>query len=126
MTTCLIADDAPIVRKVAARILELNDFAVEGVEATEDMMRALRDTMPDLIIVSERLGETDGIALATEIRGLRGGKLPTILICAAENGIGLRSKVRRSGANGVLLKPFTRQTIEAQLGRLGLTRALAA
>lgn len=126
MTTCLIADDAPIVRKVAARILELNDFSVEGAETVEDLTRVLGGGMPDLIILSEHFCERDGVALATEIRAMRGGKLPTILVCAAENGIGLRSKVRRSGANGVLLKPFTRETVEAQLGRLGLTRALAA
>ena len=126
MKTCLIADDAPIICKVAARILETHDYASEAVDAPERLRAALAKAMPDLLIVADRLGNAEGLKLVEEVRAMPCGAMPTILLCTSETGFALRSKLRRSGANGALLKPFTRETLETQLGRLGLTRALAA
>lgn len=126
MKSCIIADEAPVIRKVADRILDLNGFACEQIETSADLMRALRREMPDLLIIAQRLEDEDGLALVERIREMPGGNLPTILVCSSENGIALRTKSRRSGANGILMKPFTRETMEIQLGRLGLAKALAA
>lgn len=126
MKTCIVADEAPIICKVATRILDGHAFEARCAESAVALEAELARAMPDLLIIAERLGEADGIAMVRRVREMPGGKMPTILLCASENGIALRSKVRRSGANGLLLKPFTRETLEAELIRLGLTRAQAA
>lgn len=126
MTLCLIADDAPIVRKVAARILKFNKFHVEAPETVRDMTALARATMPDLLIIAETFNDEDGLQLVERIRKLPDGKVPTILICTSANSIALRSRARRSGADGVLMKPFTRDVFETQLRRLGLANALVA
>ncbi len=126
MKICLIADDAPIVRKVAARILKLNKYHVEAPETVRDMIATCRANMPDLVIVAETFGDEDGLGLVQRIRDLPDGNVPTILICTSANSIALRSRSRRCGANGVLMKPFTRETVDGQLRRLGLANALLA
>ena len=126
MKTCLIADEAPIICKVASRIVELHDYTADFVQSGEELREALAKSMPDLLIIADRLGDERGVEIVKDIREMRGGRLPTILICASENGIAARSRIRRSGANGLVVKPFTNETMEVQLARLGLTRTLAA
>ena len=126
MNTCLVADDAPIICKVAKRIVRMHGFEADCAETPAALRMALIRRMPYLLVIADRLGDEDGLALVAEIRDMPGGKMPTILVCSAENGIALRTKLRRSSANGLLLKPFTQETFETHLTRLGLMKAEAA
>lgn len=126
MPTCLIADEAPVIRKVAARILEQAGFDSDGVTTVGDLEGAVASSAPSLIIIAESFDGADCAELVGLLRASPNGRDATIVVCSAQNSLGLRSRVRRAGGNGVLLKPFTGETIRHQLRSFGMTGSLAA
>ena len=120
MKQCLIIDDSSSIRKVANRILQ--DFGYESREASdsEEALKLCSEAMPEFIIVDWQIPDSDSNKLMDAIRKLPDGDRPTIIFCALENDPMRLAAAIRHGANGQLMKPFDRETVEKSLSSVGL------
>ncbi|KQT88165.1 response regulator [Aurantimonas sp. Leaf443] len=116
MKTCLIVDESPVIRKIAARIVEQEGFAAcpaENAEAALALIEA--EGVPDVALVSASLCEPAGIELMRAIRKSEGGNRPLVLAAIVEANLGLLTRLKRAGADDIVYKPFNRGTLLAGL-----------
>lgn len=116
MASCLLFDEMPIVRKIGERILAKADYDVTVVETLSAADAHIAKTgLPDLAILSAT-GEGNTVTnLVKTIRDQLGGKRPVILVSIVERNIGILMRLRRAGANGILMKPFDAQSFTETL-----------
>ena len=79
--TCLVVDDSRVVRKVARRILEANDFTVNEAADGQLAMDACRLTMPDCILLDWNMPVMDGITFLRNLRSEFGPDKPLVVFC---------------------------------------------
>ncbi len=120
MKVFMIADDAPVIRKVARRIIE--DLGFVGVEAENGIqaMDMCADNMPDIIRVDWDMPNMSGLDLVSWLGKYPGAERTKILFCTSEVLVSEMTKAKRAGAHGFLLKPFNREIIAHKLDEMGL------
>lgn len=120
MKTCLIVDDSSVIRKVARRILEDMEFAVEEAGDGEEALAKCREAMPDSIFLDWNMPVMDGLEFLKELRSSEGGESPKVVFCTTENDVAHIAKAMRAGANEYIMKPFDREIVEAKFAEVGL------
>lgn len=111
MKIFLIADDSPVVRKVARRLIEDLGFIVVEAQNAEEAYEICRDNMPDAAIIDWDMPGTDSIEIIRGIRMLPDGENIRILYCTSEVLLGEMTRAKRAGASGFLLKPYNRKLL---------------
>lgn|SRR5512146_3134724 len=122
MTNCLIVDDSRIVRKVARKILEELQFAVEECEDGNVALELCRKQMPDAILLDSHLVEMTGVEFLRALRHEKDGAKPVVVYSTIENDTVQITEAIEAGANEYLLKPFNRDIIEEKFAELGLVK----
>ena len=127
----LIVDDHPIVRHGFVRLIEASpDLAVCGeVETVADAKRAIRELLPDVVIVDLTLGQGDGLELVRDVRAHL-PDLPMLVLSMHEESIyaermlaaGARGYIMKEAASGQLLIALRR----VLSGKVYLSEALQA
>jgi CheY-like chemotaxis protein len=116
--TILVASDAPTVRHEVAAVTEGPDTEVIGVASGPEVVAAVLESPPDLVIVDMQMGNMGGMAVCLELRldesYLDIPHVPVLMLLDRRPDVFL---ARRSGAEGWLVKP---------LDPLRLRRAAAA
>jgi len=117
MKTCLIVEEAPIIRKVAFRLIQRDGLTVDTVETADEAMGWIEENgVPDLLLIS---ASTSDKSVTERIREIceRAGKSSPMRVVAliVEANLGLMTRLRRAGAAGYVLKPFDRQSLEQAL-----------
>lgn len=108
MKRCLFVDDSSVIRKVAKRILNSADLAViEAATGAEGLDMCAYD-MPEIIVVDGSLEDMNVLDFIRRVRAMPAQVKPQIAICLTEVDIGAIMRAKRAGAQGYLLKPFTR------------------
>src|SRR5258708_13155553 len=87
MKSCLIVDDSRVVRKVARRILEELEFAIEEAADGQLAMAACQRRMPDAILLDWNMPVMNGIEFLRALRQMQGGAAPVVVFCTTENDI---------------------------------------
>ncbi len=107
-TLVLYVEDDPNHVMLARRILEREGIAVEAVTDSDQALRALKSTRPDVLVIDLGLPGRGGLALIRTIRGEASlSDLPILAVSAST----LRGEVRQAlaaGANAFLEKPYTK------------------
>ena len=120
MYTFLVVEDAPVIRKVANRILTDIGFLVveagDGFEALE----ICRNNVPQAIIVDWDMPKLSGIEFIQEFRKIPGSEKARILYCTSEIMVPEMTRAKRAGAHGFLLKPFNREILEYKIKEAGI------
>ena len=111
MKIFLIADDSPVVRKVARRLVEDLGFIVVEAANGDEVLQVCRDNMPDAAILDWEMPGTSTIDVIREIRLLPRGDEIAILYCTSEVMLAEMTKAKRAGASGFLLKPYNRKLL---------------
>ena len=111
MKIFLIADDSPVVRKVARRLIEDLGFVVVEASNGDEAYRICRDSMPDAAVIDWDMPGTDSIEIIRQIRSLPEGDAIRILYCTSEVLLSEMTRAKRAGANGFLLKPYNRKLL---------------
>ena len=110
--TVLVVDDEPMVREVVCRYLEHDGFRVVTAEDGREALRAVKASVPDLIVLDIMLPEVDGLDVLTQLR--LSGDVPIILLTArtaeADRILGLEL-----GADDYVLKPFSPRELTARV-----------
>lgn len=103
MTTLLIVDDEPQIRKALRINLEARDYATAEAGDGKSALRMAADLSPDLILLDLGLPDLDGIDVVTALRGWT--KVPIIVLTVRDDE---RSKVAAldAGADDYVTKPF--------------------
>lgn len=108
----LVVEDDESVRTMLTRVLALEGYAVEPVATVAAAVAALRDPLPDLVLLDLVLAGEDGLDLLTRIR--RDHDVPVILLTgrAEEHDriLGLRM-----GADDYIVKPFSPGELVARI-----------
>ncbi|GAA4118763.1 PleD family two-component system response regulator [Aminobacter aganoensis] len=108
MKRCLFVDDSSVIRKVAKRILNGPDMAVVEASTGAEGLDVCAYDMPDIIVVDGALEDMAAADFIRRVRALNSPVKPQIAVCLTEVDIGAIMRAKRAGAQGYLLKPFTR------------------
>lgn len=119
MKTCLVVDDSRVIRKVARRLLEDLGFAVEEAEDGQSALERCRAAPLDAVIVDSYMPKMDGIAFLRALKREGLLRMPGLVFCTTENDEDHIASARAAGAQAILLKPFDRDTLEANLNYVG-------
>lgn len=101
----LVADDDATVRLLMQAALERHDFAVTSVEDGEDALAALAVGDFDLVLLDVDMPRLDGFAVCAEIRRVRGGDIPIVLVTGHDD-VGSIERAYRIGATDFVAKPI--------------------
>ena len=101
--TVLVVDDDPEVRGVLRHALQMEQFAVLEASNRQDALNAFAETQIDLVTLDLRLGHSDGLQLAREMRGIRNA--PLVMITGKDSQFD-RIVGLEHGADDYIVKPF--------------------
>ena len=111
MKRFIVVDTSAVVRKIAKRILTAEGASVSEAEAGDHLLEMCNYDMPDCVIVSSNLPDMEVQEAIAGIRNLPNGNHPKILLLTVEMNVGKIMRAKRAGADGYMLKPFTRQLL---------------
>ena len=104
----LLASDAQSIHDEIRSVLEGGDVTVRGARAGSDIRDAVRDRVPDLVVLDLQIGNMGGMATCLDLRLEEGAgriprHLPVLMLLDRRADVFL---ARRSEAEGWLLKPL--------------------
>lgn len=106
MSTILVAADAEWVRNQVRAAFVTADAAVIEVTRGQDVISAVRDHAPELVILDMQIGNMGGIACAIDLRLEEdAGRLPPTRIILLLDRDADRFLARRAAADEELVKP---------------------
>ncbi|CAH2404492.1 response regulator [Mesorhizobium escarrei] len=108
MKRCMFIDDSSVIRRVAKRILGGSDMLVIEAANGLDAVEMCTADMPDIIIVDGALPDMQAEDVIRRVRAMESPIQPQILISLVEVDVASIMRAKRAGAQGYLLKPFTR------------------
>ncbi len=112
MKTVFFAHDqqqSPVPRQQA---LEMGGFRVRPLESSQELMAALREEKPDLVLIDALLEGKNGFETALEIHQTYPERtFPTLLCSAIYRMRQYREEARRCGAEDYILLPIERDEL---------------
>jgi two-component system chemotaxis response regulator CheY len=121
----LIVDDHPNMRQLVRDLLR--DIGYDNAEEAEDgasALRKLREGSFDLVVSDITMPDMNGFELLGRVRAEDALKDLPVLMMAGEARKDVVLAAARAGANGYIVKPFTKNTLASKVERI-LTRAAA-
>ncbi len=107
MADVLIASDSPELRASVRAVLSSTKDQVREVESGAEALSAVRERLPDLVVLDFQIGTMGGMATCLELRleesGGRLDHIPVLLLVDRRADVYL---ARRSQADGWVIKPL--------------------
>jgi len=120
MKTCIVVDDADVVRRIARRMLEREGLTVVEAESGTKALQICRERMPDLILLDLHMPIMEGTDFLKLLRQEKDGGIPKVIICTIEYDVEQINAAMQEGANAYLLKPFDSSTLMEALSEVGI------
>ena len=114
----LVADDDPINRQVAQRLLERLGHRVRTVADGAAVVSAWRAGLDDVILMDLEMPGLDGVEATREIRRERGVRRPWIIAVSAHGAAERRTSSIDAGMDDYLEKPLQRDRLEQAIGKV--------
>jgi PAS domain S-box-containing protein len=115
----LVAEDDPVNRKVAVRLLELMGYQVDTVDDGRQAVDAWCKGSYDLILMDCQMPELDGYEATREIRGQETPQRHIPIVALTANVMpGVETQCKAAGMDAYVAKPFDRDHLEACLDAL--------
>lgn len=105
----LLAEDSLTIQKVFELTFRGTDVALTMVDNGEDAVRLAGEIAPDLVITDVTLPGKDGFEVASSLRQAEKTKSVPVLILAGTVAPFDEGRFKKSGADGVVFKPFESQ-----------------
>ncbi|MGH7044053.1 MAG: response regulator [Acetobacteraceae bacterium] len=118
--SCLVVDDSRVVRKLARRILEANDFIVTEAEDGAKALAACRSTLPDGVLLDWNMPVMNGLEFLCALRAEFGPDHPVVLFCTTETEMSFIAQALEAGAQEYIMKPFDADILLGKLAEAGL------
>ncbi len=107
MNNIVVASDAPTVRRQVIAAIEGVDDTLREVWSGPEVLAAVHEEIPDLVIVDMQMGSMGGMAVCLELRLQESydaiDHVPVLMLLDRRPDVFL---ARRSGAEGWLVKPL--------------------
>ncbi len=112
----LVIEDNAIMLDGLEQVLTYFDYPVQGFRKAEDALKAMRDSVPDIVICDYKLPGMDGIAVLETIKS----EYPQVevILITAFGSIELAVEAMQKGAADFITKPFSADEIGVKLERL--------
>jgi len=107
----LLAEDSRTMRKVFDLAFAQSDVALTVVDNGEEAVRLARETSPDLVVADVTLPGRDGFQVAEDLGASETSRSCPVLILSGTISPFDEEKFRKSGARGILFKPFEAQEL---------------
>jgi two-component system, chemotaxis family, chemotaxis protein CheY len=120
MKTCLVVDDSRVIRKVARRILEDMEFAVDEAADGSEALTRCRENMPDAVLLDWNMPVMNGLDFLKALRADPGGDAPVVVFCTTENDLNAIAEAMSAGANEYIMKPFDSEIMQSKFAEVGL------
>lgn len=117
---CLVVDDSRVVRKAARRVLEGFGCAVREAEDGARALDAVRQAMPDMVLLDWHMPVLDGLGFLHAVRAAYGPDRPAVIVCTTENTQARIAAALEAGAQEYVMKPFDAAILVDKLAQLGL------
>jgi two-component system KDP operon response regulator KdpE len=111
-TRVLLVDDEPGIRRFVGASLRAEGYEVSLATDGEEALRAVEETLPDLVILDIRMPKMDGLEVCRRTR--EWSHVPIIMLSAMDEEQD-RVKCLRLGADDYLVKPFGIQELMARV-----------
>ena len=108
----LLAEDNPINRKVAQRMLQKLGLHADTVETGRQAVEALEHAVYDVVLMDVQMPEMDGLEATRRIRALSGIHQPHIVAMTANAVEGDRNACLEAGMNDYVSKPVRLELLE--------------
>lgn len=107
----LLAEDSPTIRKVFELTFAQSDIVLTIVDNGDDAVRLAEETAPDLVVADLTLPGKDGyqVGEALSVSG-KARSCPVLILCGTLSPFD-EERFKKSGARGVLFKPFLSQEL---------------
>ena len=106
-------EDEKNIRELLIYTLETTGFSARGFSSGKELRAALREELPDLILLDIMLPGGSGLTLLKELRALR--KKDSIIIISAKDSIEDKVTGLDLGADDYLTKPFHLAELNARI-----------
>ena len=104
MSKVLIVDDDRNMVKLLQTLLQLDGFAVAHEARAEQVLSAIRQEKPNVVLMDVHLGNADGLEILGRIRADAELRRTPVVIASGED---VSYRCEQAGANGFVLKPYT-------------------
>ena len=112
MTTVLVVDDEPAIRRTVSAGLSARGYAVRVASTGEEAVASAAEDPPDLVILDLGLPDTDGVDVCRRIRAW--SQVP-ILVLSAEASDYRKVLALDEGADDYVTKPFSMPELLARV-----------
>jgi two-component system, chemotaxis family, chemotaxis protein CheY len=123
MLCWLVVDDSDVIRKVARRILEDMNYLVLEAGSADDALDQCAKAMPEMILLDWHMPGKSGHDFLAELKKVQADRRPVVVYCTSENDPDDLARAFAGGAEGYMLKPFTRATLQAKVNEALLLAA---
>ena len=106
MKTILTIDDSRTMREMLRKTLQSSGFDVIQAEDGVHGIEVLRNSDPHVIITDVNMPRMDGLEFIETVRADRERRAVPILVLTTESDTEKKSRARRAGATGWIVKPF--------------------
>ena len=115
MKTCLVVDDAPVIRKISFRLLNREGLDVDTLETTAEAAEWIESHgAPNLLFVGASAQDKTVASEIKRLRELAGAEMHVVAMIV-ESNLGLMTRLKRAGVENYLFKPFDRASLESLL-----------
>jgi DNA-binding response OmpR family regulator len=114
----LVVDDEPAIRLLCRVNLQADGMTVDEAWDSASAIEAATARRPDAVLLDVMLPGDDGFAVAASLREVPGLEAVPIMLLTARADLDGSELVRRSGAAGVLTKPFNPVDLSERLRSL--------
>jgi CheY-like chemotaxis protein len=122
----LLAEDSLTIRKVFELTFAQSDIAMTVVDNGDDAVRLAEETAPDLVVADVTLPGKDGYQVGEELSVSEKAKgCPVLILCGTLSPFD-EERFKKSGARGVLFKPFVSQELIDKVQELLRGKEVAA
>jgi CheY-like chemotaxis protein len=114
----LIADDEPVVRKLVCRMLD-KDYDVIEAQNGREAVNIACSHRPDIIFMDMMMPEVNGLSACCEIKTNETTReIPIVMLTAISYDFNKKLNEDFVGADGYIIKPFTRESLLEEIRRL--------
>lgn len=111
MRCCLIVDDSPVIREIAAKIIADLGFTTRQAARGAEAVAACIESAPDVILLDWDLPSLEALDVLRGVAELAQERRPKIILCASEYDAQQFTLARAAGAAHHVLKPFDARSL---------------
>lgn len=108
-------DDSRMILKIYKSTLHKLGYPTQLFEYPETALQQLKENKPGIVITDLNMPLMNGVELTTEIRKRYDKKELPVLMVTTQQDLQDREAAYTAGINGIVYKPFTKETLEAEL-----------